>query len=200
MSYILDALRRAESERERGNVPGLHAHQVALPAAAQALSVRRRAALATAGVVVLSAAATGLWAWRALVTQPTSLEQPAPLDAPLPTVPLAATSVSSAPVARVVAPRLTQTNPEIAQVAKADLLVVSTVPMLNELPEDIRGQIPPLVVNGTVYSDNPAQRLLLLNGQVLSQGSLAATDVTLERIGAKHSEFNFRGTRFRLAH
>jgi general secretion pathway protein B len=99
-----------------------------------------------------------------------------------------------------VAPRLTQTNPEIAQVAKADLLVVSTVPMLNELPEDIRGQIPPLVVNGTVYSDNPAQRLLLLNGQVLSQGSLAATDVTLERIGAKHSEFNFRGTRFRLAH
>jgi general secretion pathway protein B len=200
MSYILDALRRAESERERGNVPGLHAHPVALPAAAQALSVRRRAALATAGVVVLSAAATGLWAWRALVTQPTSLEQPAPLDAPLPTVPLAATSVSSAPVARVVAPRLTQTNPEIAQVAKADILVVSTVPMLNELPEDIRGQIPPLVVNGTVYSDNPAQRLLLLNGQVLSQGSLAATDVTLERIGAKHSEFNFRGTRFRLAH
>jgi general secretion pathway protein B len=200
MSYILDALRRAESERERGNVPGLHAHPVALPAAARALSVRRRAALATAGVVVLSAAATGLWAWRALVTQPTSLEQPAPLDAPLPTVPLAATSVSSAPVARVVAPRLTQTNPEIAQVAKADILVVSTVPMLNELPEDIRGQIPPLVVNGTVYSDNPAQRLLLLNGQVLSQGSLAATDVTLERIGAKHSEFNFRGTRFRLAH
>jgi general secretion pathway protein B len=200
MSYILDALRRAESERERGNVPGLYAHPVALPAVAQALSVRRRAALATAGVVVLSAAATGLWAWRALVTQTTSLAQPAPLDAPWPTVPLAATSVSSAPVARVVAPRLTQTNPEIAQVAKADLLVVSTVPMLNELPEDIRGQIPPLVVNGTVYSDNPAQRLLLLNGQVLSQGSLAATDVTLERIGAKHSEFNFRGTRFRLAH
>ena len=25
MSYILDALRRADAERERGNVPGLHA-------------------------------------------------------------------------------------------------------------------------------------------------------------------------------
>ncbi|MFO1267813.1 MAG: hypothetical protein U1F67_14180 [Rubrivivax sp.] len=28
MSYILDALRRAESERERGQVPGLHAQPV----------------------------------------------------------------------------------------------------------------------------------------------------------------------------
>jgi general secretion pathway protein B len=51
-----------------------------------------------------------------------------------------------------------------------------------------------------VYSDNPAQRLLLINGQVLSQGSLAAPDLTLERIGANTSEFSFRGTRFRMAH
>jgi general secretion pathway protein B len=48
--------------------------------------------------------------------------------------------------------------------------------------------------------DAPGQRLLLVNGQVLSQGSLAAPDLTLERIGANTSEFSFRGTRFRIAH
>jgi general secretion pathway protein B len=73
-------------------------------------------------------------------------------------------------------------------------------PLWGELPQDIRIQIPTLTITGAVYSENPTQRLLLLNGQVLSQGSLAAPDVTLERIGATHSEFSFRGTRFRIAH
>jgi general secretion pathway protein B len=73
-------------------------------------------------------------------------------------------------------------------------------PLLSELPEDVRRQIPPLGISGAVYSDNPAQRLLLVNGQVLGQGSLAAPDVTLVEIRSNHSEFSFRGTRFRLAH
>jgi general secretion pathway protein B len=72
--------------------------------------------------------------------------------------------------------------------------------LLAELPQDIRQQIPALTINGAVYSDNPAQRLLLVNSQVLSQGALVAPDLTLERIGANTSEFSFRGTRFRLAH
>jgi general secretion pathway protein B len=73
-------------------------------------------------------------------------------------------------------------------------------PLLSELPEDIRRQIPALTITGAVYSDNPAQRLLLVNGQVLTQGSQAALDVTLVEIRSASSEFSFRGTRFRLAH
>ena len=34
MSYILDALRRAEAERGRGGVPGLHSQAVPVPGAA----------------------------------------------------------------------------------------------------------------------------------------------------------------------
>ena len=73
-------------------------------------------------------------------------------------------------------------------------------PLLSELPEDIRRQIPALGISGAVYSDNPAQRLLLVNGQVLGQGSLAAPEVALVEIRAGSSEFSFRGTRFRMAH
>src|SRR5215207_6775464 len=34
MSYILDALRRADAERDRGAVPGIHAQQVPVQASA----------------------------------------------------------------------------------------------------------------------------------------------------------------------
>lgn len=204
MSYILDALQRAEADRERGGVPGLHAHSSPPGISATGLSARRRATLALIGVLVLCAVAAGLWAWRSPVTlpvaQPNSLVQAAPTAASLQPVALATAPVTAVPVARVVAPRAPATD--IAPTAKAAIPPSSTIntPLLSELPQDIRQQIPALTITGVVYSENPAQRLLLLNGQVLSQGSLAGADVTLEHIGANTSEFSFRGTRFRMAH
>jgi general secretion pathway protein B len=71
---------------------------------------------------------------------------------------------------------------------------------LDELPPDLQRQIPKLTINGAVYSETPANRLLLVNNQVLTQGSLAAPEVTLEQIESKSAVFSFRGTRFRLSH
>jgi general secretion pathway protein B len=42
--------------------------------------------------------------------------------------------------------------------------------------------------------------LLLVNNQVLTQGSQAAAELKLEEIGEHSSVFDFRGIRFRLAH
>ena len=72
--------------------------------------------------------------------------------------------------------------------------------MLAELPEATRRQIPALAISGAVYSENPAQRLLLVNGQVLNQGSEVAPDLKVLEIRSNSSEFVFRGTRFKLAH
>lgn len=93
-------------------------------------------------------------------------------------------------------------TPKPAPVAKAaaSQAAPAAVPLLSELPENIRLLIPPLAITGVVYSDNPAQRLLLVNRQVLPQGSLTAPEVTLEEIQARSSVFSFRGTRFRVAH
>lgn len=84
--------------------------------------------------------------------------------------------------------------------ASASQVAPAAVPLLSELSEDIRRQIPPLAITGAVYSANPGQRLLLVNKQVLTQGSLAAPEVNLEEIRAQSSVFSFRGTRFRVAH
>lgn len=84
--------------------------------------------------------------------------------------------------------------------ASASQAAPAAVPLLSELSEDIRRQIPPLAITGAVYSENPGQRLLLVNKQVLTQGSLVAPEVSLEEIRAQSSVFSFRGTRFRVAH
>jgi general secretion pathway protein B len=70
---------------------------------------------------------------------------------------------------------------------------------LSALPEELRRQIPPLSISGLVYSADPALRLLLVNGQVLKEGSQVAPDLTLVEIRATSSEFDFQGTRFRIA-
>jgi general secretion pathway protein B len=76
----------------------------------------------------------------------------------------------------------------------------SSVPQLSELPEALRRQIPPLVIAGAVYSDDPSQRLLIVNNQAIGQGSTAAPGVQLEEIQTSSSIFSFQGTRFQLNH
>ena len=76
----------------------------------------------------------------------------------------------------------------------------AAVPLLSELPDDIRQQIPVLTITGAVYSENPTQRLLLVNNLVLTQGSQVTPEISLEEIRVKSSVFSFRGTRFRLTH
>ena len=67
MSYILDALKRADAERGRGTVPGLHAQP--LPGNAPADSVPRARWLwpVAAIVLVLGGLAALAWVWRGQV-------------------------------------------------------------------------------------------------------------------------------------
>ena len=204
MSFILDALQRADAERTRGTVPGLHARPVSNPIAAANPGSRKRMGLAVVGSLALALAATIGWMWQ-------NNPQPAVVTAasmpPVQTPAVAPTAASVQPLKP--APMAPSTSPQRqfsavkAPASPAKEVVAAappTAPLLSELPEEIRRQIPPLGISGAVYSDNPAQRLLLVNGQVLGQGSLAAPDVTLVEIRSSSSEFSFRGTRFRLTH
>lgn len=274
MSYILDALQRADAERGRGNVPGLHARQ--LPTALEEAATARtglRGPLVWGGLLVLVLAATvaGLWMWRSpaspsapVVTATASQPAPAatpvaspPLPAAVPVVPAvpvapvvspaaptapiatppaalapsAAASVGAppAPPATVQAAAVARTAPQPAPTAPPAASVTPVVvpasatpapraatapaptsptgssaapaeaPLLSGLPEDLRRQIPALVITGVVHADNPAQRLLVVNNQVLTQDGQLGPDLVLETIGSRHSVFRFRGTRFRVA-
>ena len=221
MSFILDALQRAEAQRERGAVPGLHARQVNSPIDTGSSGSRKGMGLLVTGIVALALAATIVWMW--LGNPPAAVAPAASVpiaQTPLTTPPIPTAAATVAAMPSVAPPTMSapplkpasmapSTPPQGASsTAKAPSSAAKEAvaaappmaPLLSELPEDIRRQIPALGISGAVYSDNPAQRLLLVNGQVLGQGSLAAPEVALVEIRAGSSEFSFRGTRFRMAH
>lgn len=53
-------------------------------------------------------------------------------------------------------------------------------------------------VGGTVYSDNPASRFILINGQVVHEGGSPAPGVTVERIAPKRATLRWRDMRIEL--
>jgi general secretion pathway protein B len=230
MSYILDALKRADAERERGAVPGLHARQLTSVAPKAGPGSRHHLWLGIGAVALVVGA--GLWVWHAPAgdARQTAAQPPgaASLVPPTQTAPLAAlpASASTAPLPVVAPPAMAASAPVVnpvvraaaaaapaadlaplpaskpqAPVKAADAAAPSApVALLGELPEELRRQIPAITITGAVYSEHPGQRMLLVNAQVLKQGSLVGPELTLEEIRASSSVFSFRGTRFRVAH
>jgi len=72
------------------------------------------------------------------------------------------------------------------------------VPSLAQLPESVRRSLPELRFEGTVYSNDPASRMLMLNGQLLHEGDSAGNDLTVERIKQSSAVMNYHGQRFEL--
>ncbi|GKS77860.1 general secretion pathway protein GspB [Acidovorax sp. SUPP950] len=103
MSYILDALRRAEAERGRGAVPGLHTPAVPAPGAPSVAEPARTGALPwlpvlAAGVAVAGAAAGASWWFAHRTAVPSEPVRLAAAPASSPAGPVAA------PAAAVTAP------------------------------------------------------------------------------------------------
>lgn len=216
MSYILDALNRADAERERGSVPGLHARQT-YAQTSKVSKANSRTWIALVATLTVASMAAGVWFWRApadaappAIAKFTIAAAPAVAAPPAPPAPVSAAPVviptttpketpKSPAVKSTVQPHtVSRPTPAEKEVVTANVAV--SIPLLSELSSSVRSQIPPLNITGAVYSKDPSQRVLLVNNQVLNQGGLAAPEVTLEEIRANSSVLSFRGTKFRLQH
>nr|WP_295081981.1 general secretion pathway protein GspB [uncultured Roseateles sp.] len=71
-------------------------------------------------------------------------------------------------------------------------------PALASLPESLRRELPPLVAGGAMYSDTPANRMLIINGQLWHEGDKVTPDVTLEQIKLKGAILSYKGQRFSI--
>ena len=59
---------------------------------------------------------------------------------------------------------------------------------------------PQLSISGGVYSANRAQRMLIVNGAVFSEGSEITGGVVLEEIKPKTAVLGFRGNRYTVSY
>ena len=227
MSYILDALRRADAERERGAVPGLHAKPLTIDAPVEGSPARRLPWLPVAvgsGVTLVALAALAWWMRPAAVATPApgpAVIAAAPLPAPMvlpppPTpvpVPVPAVVPPPAPAAAVVAPPpppapakpRAEKIENVDRAPKPDKAPPKPVALpgppatpLAQLPPEARSQLPPMTVGGSIYSDSAASRFVMINGQIVREGEPAATGVVLERIGPKSAVLRWREWRIEV--
>lgn len=213
MSYILDALKRADVERARGAVPGLHTQPLANPPDSERTLTKPMRWWLFSAAVVFAMAALGVWRWPTpnhMPPAPLPVPLPAPTTAPI-TVPLLAplpaplpAQVSTPPAAQPLRTTPAVPTPPPKPVTPNLTKAVSTtpqtvpIPLVDELPEQLRRQLPPLAITGAVYADSPSQRLLLVNNQVLPQGSQLSAELTLIEIQPHSAVFTFHQTRFRV--
>jgi general secretion pathway protein B len=215
MSYILEALKKAQAERARGAIPDLEARPLALPAADAGT---RRKPLLLGGAALAAVVLAGAIAWFAMPRQGTAPPAaPAPKESalaaaprrePAPSVPAApvapvapavpAAPAPSAPHPAAAAPRSAAPLPPVAKPRPADK--PETVAQLQDLPPQIQREIPTLAVNGYIYASNPSERSVLINNHLRREGDQVAPGLTLEKLLPKEMVLNYRGYRYRIAY
>lgn len=71
---------------------------------------------------------------------------------------------------------------------------------MQELPDDIRRELPQLTVGGAMHSDVAANRMLVLNGGVFREGDQPAPGVVLEEIRLKSAVLRYKGHRYSISY
>jgi general secretion pathway protein B len=231
MSLILDALRKADAQRERNPARGIHAQPMqassqlnqlegekrrfglwgaaaALGAGLLALAVWQLAGpgatpVAPNGPVALSPVPAAIQSNQMLPTaSPASPASAAPasevLPAPAPALPALRATTPAAPVAATAAPA-SRPAAEVAAPASA-AVARDRVLSVNDLPADVQRDLPKLVISAGVYSDNPTQRLLIVNGQAVAEGAEPAPGVLLEQIRPRTAVLKYRGYRYSMVY
>ena len=186
MSFVLDALRRAEADRHRGEVPDLHVPAAAgvaggpAQAAGPPTSWRRRALV----LILLVAVLVGVWGW-------VSFTSPRPVPA-----------VARMPASGAVAPVAAATEPAPTRVVPPPVALPEPTPPRRQAPAagTPSAELPPLIFGGAFDSPDPKARMLIINGQVWREGDEPAPGLVLERISLHAAQFRFRGRSFELAY
>ncbi|WP_137174983.1 general secretion pathway protein GspB [Massilia sp. HP4] len=232
MSYILEALKKAQAERQLGNAPTIHAPPPVYAAPERAQGANRRTLMIGLGLgALLVAAAALLWLRQggeqpvqlAAATAPAPVATPAPNPAPVVAAPPTA---APAPVQREVAPvmakpapapvKASQPRPAAPAAPAAEPVRANPEPApapapaapagdeslrsLQQLPEALRREIPPVTFGGYIYSPTPGESLLLVDKMLRREGEEVAPGLVLERLTPKAAVMNYRGTRYRVAY
>jgi len=227
MSFVLDALRRADAERERGAVPDLHAHEAPGLGGADTPAASARGVL----VWVLGAAALALLVTLGVVLwprgdEPVAATAPSPTPTPMPVAPAAAVATpapapaptpAAAPAApqvviRIETPAAPAPAPNPAPVrdkaretareaARATAPAAQPAPVKwKDLSEAQRREIPKMAFGGAMDSPVPANRMLVINGRVVREGEEAERGVVLERIRLNAAVLRYKDLRFEVSY
>lgn len=205
MSYILDALKKSEYERNLGRnlAPGDGVPGVAAPRPLWPRIVGFLLGLNLLGIALMvwwpegestsgEVAAIGD---AANVQTPTAVETEnvAPLPAsvaPTPVAPLAEVATPTVPTRKE--------TTRLAPAPQAPAARVEDAPQLRLLPAEFQSTLPPLQVNIHVYGEDASARLLYINDRQARVGEFVHEGVRVEAIVPDGAVLSYRGRLFKL--
>jgi general secretion pathway protein B len=219
MSYILDALKKSDQERQQGVSPNLNSIHGS-PTTATKLSTfqQHRTIWLIFGGTLLFLFCFGvfffLYQQHLTVSRLLEEAEPSPLTAELAkrqATTLAKTSDQSGESEGISSPQVIikekqnvlrsvvvndpRPYPEGRFTTESS---VSAVPLLEDLPAQLQAEIPSLEFAGHTYSEDPYQRMIIINGRILREGDMIAPDTYLTEITWEGVTIAFSGTRFRV--
>ena len=221
MSYILDALKKSDQQRQHARTPTLltsHAAPAETQARSFAINAWRAFALIGLGLLI------GWWRpWAQENADPGKVSSaiPIPVQSPVTGVtPRPPASPAETPIAAL--PRPPSQPPSPAQPPdplprterSADTAVAKPVaqgpagatpkpadddpaPQLQQLPPEIQQSLPTVTIAFHQYASQPENSRVMINNRVLKAGDVVAPGLTLERITADGVELAYQGYRFR---
>lgn len=194
MSYILEALRKADADRERGRVPDIGSLPPPVPPmvgpGAQVRSAAHRSGLSLALVVFVVSVVGGAAGWwikeaffQATPVKPAAAAAsvaPGASLAPVPSAP-PASAVASPPVPVPVLAVPSSVAPTMPKPVVASAPARSSQPS-PVLPADTQKALSALQISGTMHSAQRSARMLIVNGQVIREGDVLTPGVKVLEI------------------
>ena len=213
MSFILDALKKSETERQRADTPALYEMKVAPARRGVAVWLIVLGALLVINVVVLSvvllrgtrSAAPQIDANTAGTAEPAPTATAPPTPAPASAAPSAAappsgaTTTAQAPdnaAPGTPAPAADDDAPAVERPASG--AAVADLPTYEQAASAPGADLPELRLDLHAYASSPADRFVLLNMLNLKEGQSSPAGVRVESITPDGAILSWRGAKFFL--
>lgn len=221
MSYILEALKKSEKERQRDEIPDFQTDHSSKP-------LRRKKQqpsswILSGTVVLLLLCAGGLFWWQLGVGKKLqSAVADVPLISPVPPLvpesqlvengssqgqsggihsgtPILAikkvdSELSYLDATTVIDKKAIPVKKEKPLTRDAEVLP----PLMDELPASVRAAIPDLSFAGHVYSDEPLKRLIIINNRIVREGDLVVDSLFLQKIDREGVVLRYDASIFRV--
>lgn len=190
MSYILDALKKSDRERQKGKVPGLNSiHDPHPSSPGNQSSYPIKFIFTTIGIILLLSISALSWYWMKDSSNPAE-SSPAIVESvvernkiPPPPTPVIRTS----PKKLILPP---------SQPAPPQNQDLSIIPGIEDLPPASQNSIPNLQLAGHTYSETPEKRIIIINNNILREGDWVDDNIKLIEITWTGVTLDYKGERF----
>lgn len=197
MSYILDALKKSEQDRGNGAIPNVQTiHSSALNYHQEKRSLWPWILIA---VLITNVFILIYFLKPETISKNTSTENNAAINnVTIESSPTQEFKVKTAPA--ITEPDTQQTtsipNTNTIHTKTSPKKKIKSIVDIDELPANIRRQIPDMVFSAHVYSSASIQRSLVINDRFMEEGSAFGHDLILVEITRNGAIFDFRDYRF----